>query len=120
MKDESRQALEALGMDLNQTLARFVGNEALLFRFLNKFPDDQTFAKLEAAMDAGDTEDGFHQAHTLKGVVGNLGLGTLFDAVEPVVEALRNGRLEEARENFPRVKELYGETVDTIRSLNEG
>lgn len=120
MKDESKQALEALGMDLSQTLARFVGNEALLFRFLNRFPDDPTFEKLVTAMDAGDSEDAFHQAHTLKGVVGNLGIGDLFVAVDPMVEDLRAGRMEEARAVFPQVKTLYDQAVETIRSLDEG
>lgn len=119
MKDETKLALEALGMDLNQTLARFVGNESLLFRFLNRFPDDQTFEKLVAAMDAGDTKDAFHQAHTLKGVVGNLGMGKLFEAVDPLVEDLRNDRLDEAKAQFPPVEALYQEAIATIRSLNE-
>lgn len=120
MKDESRQALETLGMDLNQTLARFVGNESLLFRFLNRFPDDPTFAKLQQAVDAGDSEDAFHQAHTLKGVVGNLGIGKLFDRIDPVVEDLRAGRMEEARAAFPEVQALYDEAVTIIRSIDEG
>lgn len=120
MNDTTRQSLEALGMDLNQTLARFVGNEKLLFRFLNKLPQDETFEKLKQAIDAGDTEDAFHQAHTLKGVVGNLGLDDIFNAVDPMVETLRQGQLEESKALFPPVETAYVKAIETINSLEEG
>lgn len=120
MKDESRQALEALGMDLDQTLQRFVGNEGLLFRFLGRFPSDTTFEQMKAAMQAHNAEDAFHQAHTLKGVVGNLGLGNIFNAVDPMVEMLRNGEFEQAESLFPQLEAAYTQTIETLTSLNEG
>lgn len=120
MKDESKSALISIGMDMDQTLARFVGNEGMLLRFLNRFPADTTFEKLEAAMAAGDAEDAFHQAHTLKGVAGNLGLGNLFESVGSVVEDLRNNRMEEARVAYPKVQEAYAQTLQVINSLAEG
>lgn len=119
MKDESKRALTALGMDLDQTLARFVGNEGLLFRFLKRFPDDKTFGQLEAAMASGDTTDGFHQAHTLKGVAGNLGLGNLFDAVTPLVETLRADDMAKAKIEYPPVQAAYKQVMDTLATLDE-
>lgn len=119
MKDESRAALVQLGMDIDQTLARFVGNEGLLFKFVKRFPDEPTYGKLVAAMESGDTTDGFHQAHTLKGVVGNLGLGNLFDAVSPLVESLRLGDADQAKSEFPAVEASYKEAIDIILALTE-
>lgn len=119
MKDTTRQALEALGMNLDQTLARFVGNEGMMFRFLNRLPGEPTYGKLEAAMDAEDAEDGFHQAHTLKGVAGNLGLDNLFHAIDPLVEALRNGQMAQAKTHFPPVQAAYEEAVRTIQAIGD-
>ena len=119
MKDESRLALESLGMDIQQTLSRFVGNEGLLFKFLGRFEADQSFAQMTAAIEAGDTQQGFYQAHTLKGVVGNLGLGTLFDSTDPLVEALRSDNLEEAKQYYPPVAEAYQKAIDTLKTISE-
>lgn len=119
MKDATKQALEALGVDLDQTLARFVGNEGMMFRFLKRLPDELTYGKLEAAIQAEDAEDGFHQAHTLKGVAGNLGLGNLFTAIDPLVEALRAGRMEDAKAYFPPVQAAYDQAIATITAIGD-
>lgn len=117
MNDTMQQALESIGVDIQQTLARFAGNEMLLTRFLKKFPDDETFNRLTAAIDSGDVKAVFEQAHTLKGVAGNLGLGKVFDAVDPVVESARAGDLDTAKAAFPPVKLYYEEAVTVIRSI---
>lgn len=119
MKDETRIALESMGMNIPQTLSRFVGNEGLLFRFLNRLPGETTYAQLREAMAAGNAQEAFHHAHTFKGVVGNLGLGTLFDAVSPVVELLRAGEMEQAEAQFPPVAAAYEYAIKTIQSLSE-
>lgn len=119
MKDTSKQALESIGVDLPQTLGRFVNNEGLLFKFLAKFLTDQTYAQLQAAMASGDTEDAFHQAHTLKGVVGNLGLGDLFRATDEIVEPLRNGDMATATAAYPAVEAAYAHTMEVLRTVEE-
>lgn len=117
MKAETTQALESLGMDIPQTLARFVGNESMLLRFLDRLPNETMYAKMIEAMNAGDTQEAFHQAHTLKGVVGNLGLGTLFDAVGPMVETLRADDLSSAMAMLPEVDQAYQYAVTTIQTM---
>ena len=44
---------------------------------------------LGAAIGSGDLDSAFEAAHTLKGVAGNLGLTSLFEAVRVIVEPLR-------------------------------
>lgn len=56
-----------------------MGNEALLERFLKKFPQDENYQKLCAAMEASDWEAALTAAHTLKGICGNLSIAPLFD-----------------------------------------
>ncbi len=119
MKDETRQKLVSLGMDLDQTLARFVGNETLLFRFLKKFLQDQSYHQLMQAVTDGDADAGFRAAHTLKGVAGNLGLDGLFHAVAPLVEVLRSSDASGAPAMFAPVREQYDKAVETIQSIGD-
>lgn len=56
MQAEKREQLEKAGIDVSGALERFMGNDALLERFLNKFLSDANYEKLTAAMDAGDKE----------------------------------------------------------------
>ncbi len=118
MKDQTRDALLSLGMNIDQTLARFVGNEALLFKFLRKFTQDGTYVQLEAAIRSGDKEEGFRAAHTLKGVAGNLGLDGLFNSVSPLVEALRSSDTSGVDAMFETVKAQYELAFSTIQSLD--
>lgn len=117
MNEQNRNTLLALGMNIDETLARFMGNEALLFKFLGRIQGDTTYDALKIAMEAGDAKEAFHQAHTLKGVVGNLGLGNLFDAVTPLVETLRSGTIDEARALFPAVEAAQAEVARLLPTL---
>ncbi|MDL2318612.1 Hpt domain-containing protein [Eubacteriales bacterium OttesenSCG-928-A19] len=104
-------------MNMEQTLARFVGNEAMLMKFLKRFADDGTYAQLLEAINADDSEAAFHQAHTLKGVAGNLGLGRLFDTVTPMVELLRAGEMDSAREHLSDLQSAYDQVMQVLPTL---
>jgi len=106
-------------MDLEQTLARFVGNEALLLKFLKRFLEDKTFEQLTQAIAGKDAEAGFHAAHTLKGVAGNLGLGALFNAISPMVEVLRGSDPGSAGAMFEEVSVQYALAIQTIQTISE-
>ena len=78
---EFREIFEVYGADYNSTMARFMGKEAMYLKFLEQ----------------QDYEAAFAAAHTLKGVVGNMGLTPLFNAVCAIVEPLRK---REAPEDY--------------------
>lgn len=52
---------------------RFCGNENLLEKFVVKFLKDPTYKNLEGSVNEGDRQGIEMNAHTLKGVAGNLG-----------------------------------------------
>ena len=52
MDDQIRAGLAAAGVDVDEALERFMGSEAMLERFLKKFPADRGFAALTAALTA--------------------------------------------------------------------
>jgi len=81
--------MNAYGMDVDATIARFGGNESLMMRFLIGFPNDKTMQTLRTAMELGDREAMKTAAHTLKGLTGNLGLTPLFEASTELMNTLR-------------------------------
>lgn len=104
----------ALGGDYAAVLGR-LRSEKLIERFFLKFPEDKSFAQLEAALPAGDGETAFRAAHTLKGVCQNLGFDRLGASAAALTEALRGGTISpEAAELFAVVKEDYRQTLDAI------
>ena len=65
------------GADYQNTLNRFP-NEAFIKKFVLKFLDDNSYANLKEAIAAGNVEEAFRAAHTLKGVCLNLGFDNLY------------------------------------------
>ena len=47
MDSQIKAGLMAAGVDVDEALERFMGSEAMLSRFLKKFPADQGFAPLQ-------------------------------------------------------------------------
>lgn len=120
MNEEKQKRLQELGVDTEELLARFMGNEALMTRFLGKFPQDENFGRLEQALEAGDAAGAYAAAHTLKGVTGNLSLARLYQLVCAVVEPLRENDIDTAKKNMPALRQQYGRTVEGIAAEMQG
>ncbi|MDO4494020.1 MAG: Hpt domain-containing protein [Clostridia bacterium] len=113
-----RECYDLIG-DYDQVATR-LPSASLIERFLLKFPDDATYNTLVAAMEAGNREEAFRGAHTLKGVCGNLSLTMLLTPVAALTEVLRNAGdaiPAEAEELYARVKEAYALTNDAIATF---
>lgn len=117
MTDRDMADLEAAGIQAEEALERFMGNRALLERFLKKFPEDTNYGALCRALDAGDTEGAFRTAHTLKGVCGNLSMGPLFALVSQQTEDLRQGDLAAGAARLPEITRAYEAVCNAIRGL---
>ena len=114
MDGTKRAKLEEAGIDVREALGRFMDNEGLMMKFLLRFPQDENFSKLRQAMEAGDTGQAFEAAHTLKGVTGNLSMTELYRQVGALVEELRGGNLEGAREKMPALEAQYARVVQVL------
>lgn len=93
------------GIDYAGAMDRFGGNEALYRRLAVKFLDDQHIEALEKALEASDIEQAFREAHSLKGIVGNLSFTNLYRASCLISEELREGNLAAAQEIMKPLKE---------------
>ena len=112
MQPAQLEILTDYGMDINATIARFGGNEALMMRFLTGFPNDKTMQSLHDAVAAGDREAMKVAAHSLKGLTGNLGLTPLFEASTTLMNPLRQteddvtGLYEDVSREYDKVVEV--------------
>ena len=79
-----------------------LGGEPMASRFIRRFASDGSYDALTAALRAGQGQEAFRAAHTLKGVAANLGLERLCCNTSgwmpgagalPGTEALRSGAI---------------------------
>ena len=66
-----QECYAALEGDYQEVLGRLY-SEALVTKFVGKFLADQSYQLLESSLKAGDYDEAFRAAHTLKGVTQNL------------------------------------------------
>lgn len=88
--------LKELGANTDEGLERCMNKPEFYERLLKKVPDN--FEKLEVQnfLEAGDFQTATTNAHTLKGVAGNLSLTPLFTAYTEIVNLLRADKPDEA------------------------
>ena len=84
-------ALKEFGADTDDALARCMGNQDFYFKLIGKALEDKNFKALEDALAARDLKAAFEAAHSLKGVMGNLALTSLYDPIYEMTELLRSG-----------------------------
>jgi HPt (histidine-containing phosphotransfer) domain-containing protein len=65
-------------IDIADGVKRVMNNAKLYFKLIAKFKEETSLDGLEAALSAGEMERAQNEAHTLKGVAGNLSLAELF------------------------------------------
>ena len=117
MDENMKQQLEKAGINFKTGMERFLGNETLFVSFLHKFPKDPSFSQLCIYMENSEVQAAFREAHTLKGVAGNLSLDGLSVLLVPFVERLREEKLEEAKLLFPSIREKYNQLNGIIDEL---
>ena len=117
-----KECYDKMGADYDDVLSR-LRSEVLVRKFALKFLDDDSYANLKDALAAGNAQDAFRGAHTLKGVAQNLGFGPLYKAAAEVTEVLRPtesgaGDMEKAAKMMPAVDEEYARTIAAIKGLS--
>jgi len=98
MEGRLKEQLEENGVDVKNTLKRFMGKEEMYQRFLGKFLKDESYENLKKSLEGKDYEEAFKYAHTLKGISANLGLEPVRQAVSEMVELLRGKANQEVEE----------------------
>lgn len=106
--------LEETGCDIAGAMKRFLEDEDLYCSCLKEVLTDENFNILKEGIAKKDMEVAFQAAHTLKGVLGNMGLTPLYNIVIKMVEILRSNRwdnvpmlYDDLMEQFLIVKDIY-------------
>lgn len=115
MNDIKLARLKDAGIDVEDALSRFMGNEGLLERFLGKFLNDQNYSKLCDAIAADDIDAALTASHTLKGVSGNLSMRVLNDLLTRQVKAIRDGDFALAKSMMPDITDAYNKAAAAIK-----
>ena len=113
------ECYRAVGGDLAQVQRR-LPSMALIERFVAKFLSDDSYAQLCRAMEAGQREEAFRAAHTLKGVCQNLSFTVLASSASACTEALRAGDLAGGKQLFAQVETDYQALVSALSQVGNG
>ena len=85
----TKDALLAYGASYDEGMARCLNKEDFYFKMIRMVAANEKFASLGSALIAKDLQAAFEDAHALKGIVANVSLTPLSDALEAIVEPLR-------------------------------
>ncbi|HKK95663.1 MAG TPA: Hpt domain-containing protein [Anaerovoracaceae bacterium] len=99
--------LRDYGIDFEEVMKRFVNDEAFYLECLDMFFQDDSMERLKESIEKKDTNAAFEAAHTLKGIVGNLGLKKLFEKVSMLVEELRLNKFDNANSMYQEIRSEY-------------
>lgn len=108
--------LKEYGCEIDEAMPRFGNNSEFYCTLLAMVPEDEAFLNLEKALNSKNIKEAFEQAHTLKGVLGNMGLTPMYNKTILIVEPLRQGKLDNVETNF---KELMHDLAVLKNILND-
>jgi len=112
--EEDTEELILTGFDVDGALNRVGGNTKAFRRLLARFIESETdsVVRIRAALDDGDRETAIREAHTLKGVAGNIGAVDV-QKIAADVEQLLNKRGEVIPEELlSRTETLLHSAID--------
>jgi two-component system sensor histidine kinase/response regulator len=95
------------GLDIDAASRRVGGNTLLLMRLLQRFRESQSdvIQRIKAALAAGDDITAKREAHTLKGLAGNIGATALAERASALEHMLTSGETPEYEEAITRLEQ---------------
>jgi len=81
--------LRTWGANVDEGLGRCLNNEAFYLKLVGKGLENPSFERLKETCEAGDYDQAFDAAHSLKGMLANLALTPILRPVEQITELLR-------------------------------
>ncbi|MGN0639444.1 MAG: Hpt domain-containing protein [Oscillospiraceae bacterium] len=107
------------GIDAEDAVKRFMGNESLFARMLAKFLDDSNYDNLVRAIPEKSESEALTASHTLKGLCGNLSMNELYRLFSEQVTLFRADKWDEACAMMPEISENYTKITDAIKAWLE-
>ena len=112
-----QECYAAMGGNYEDAIGR-LRSEKLVQKFVLKFLNDDSFQLLNDSVAAGNYEEAFRAAHTIKGVCQNLSFERLQNSSSQLTDALRGGNWnDQTAALLEAVRADYQLTADAIRAL---
>lgn len=89
--------LEELGVNVDEALKRFMNNSGLYTKMLGKLAAAVSELDVMQHFESGNFNKALENAHTLKGITGNLSIIPLYKAYTDIVALLRADDPEKAK-----------------------
>lgn len=113
------EKLKAYGIDYDEGLERFSGNEQLYIKYLRKLLTLDTYEKMREAALKGEIQEAFELAHNLKAFVGNLSVGSFYDRLKALTEEFRAGVKKDYQEDMKKLDQEYEKILQAIRGIED-
>lgn len=113
------EKLKASGIDYEEGLERFSGNEQLYVKYLKKLLTVNTYEEMREAVLKGDLQEGFESAHKLKAFIGNLSIGYFYDKLKALTEELRGSVQKDYRQDIEKLDKEYEKILQAIRGIED-
>lgn len=107
--------LKEMGADTDEALERCLKKPELYQKLLQKVPANIEKLEVLSFLDAADYKTAETNAHTIKGVVGNLSLTPLFKAYTEIVNLLRADKPEDARKALVDILPVQEQFIACIK-----
>ncbi|MBF0528856.1 MAG: response regulator, partial [Deltaproteobacteria bacterium] len=117
MESDEPQLPEIEFLDAKTGLKRVGGNIKLYLKLLKKFYTEypNSAKEIQQALTVGDLELAQRQAHTVKGVAGNIGLQDLQTVAGEVEQAIKNHHISGTPELLDRLDQTLAQVMDAFR-----
>jgi len=108
----TNDTLQIEGMDIKSALGRVAGNEKLLRKLLVRFLETQSdvIVRIHRAIEGDDMQTAIREAHTIKGLAGNIGADLLYKHAQELERVLKDGESD----NFNTSLELTNIELSNI------
>jgi len=108
--------LKGLGVDIDKALKSLAGKTSLYEKLVKKFPGMVKDYYVSPDFSDDEINDAIEKTHALKGVAGNLAITPLYNAYSDIVQFLREGKPEQAREALKNLASVKENIVNCIES----
>lgn len=113
------EMLKAGGIEFEEGLERFSGNEELYVKYLKKFLSLDTYGQMRELVLKGELQGAFEAAHKLKAFTGNLSVGLFYEHIKALTEDLRAGAIKDYRPVIEKLDEEHKMLLQAIRSIDD-
>ncbi len=112
--------LRGLGVDVDGGLKRINGNEKLYTKLLGSFVKAINTYSVQPDFNVADRDDVIERTHAIKGTSGNLSITPIYEAYTKIVDLLRAGDTEKARDILKDILPVQEKIISCIESHMEG